>query len=78
SFSSRVGASLLRAAGLCELIAGDLENYEALALALARDPERLQGLRGRLGSTRFSTPLFDIPRFMAHWEALFLAMMPKV
>ena len=78
SFSSRVGASLLRAAGLYELIAEDLESYEALALALARDPGRLHGLRTRLGPARFSTSLFDIPRFMAHWEALFLAMMPKV
>lgn len=77
SFSSRVGASLLRAAGLAELVTADPESYEVLALALARDPERLRALRDRLGPARFSTPLFDIPRFMAHWEALFMAMMPK-
>jgi predicted O-linked N-acetylglucosamine transferase (SPINDLY family) len=78
SFSSRVGASLLRAVGLPELIADDPQSYERLALALARDPERLGALRARLGTERFSTSLFDIPRFMAHWEALFTAMMPKL
>jgi predicted O-linked N-acetylglucosamine transferase (SPINDLY family) len=77
SFASRVGASMLAAAGLPELIAEDAESYEALALALARDPECLARLRARLGAARFSLPLFDVPVFMRHWEALFAAIMPK-
>src|SRR5690606_17676928 len=40
SFAARVGASLLRAVGMEELIAASPEEYEALALALARDPAR--------------------------------------
>src|SRR6185437_11938285 len=78
SFSSRVGASMLAAANLSELIAEDAESYEALALALARDPARLAGLRARLGPHRFVLPVFDVPRFMRHWEALFIATMPRV
>jgi predicted O-linked N-acetylglucosamine transferase (SPINDLY family) len=78
SFASRVGASMLAAANLSELIADDLESYEALALTLARDPARLAALRARLGPDRFSLPLFDVRRFMAAWEALFEAMLPKL
>ncbi len=77
SFSSRVCASMLVAAGLAELIADDLESYEMLALTLARDPVRLSAVRAKLGPGRFSTPLFDIPCFMTSWEALFAAMLPK-
>jgi predicted O-linked N-acetylglucosamine transferase (SPINDLY family) len=77
SFASRVGASMLAAADLPELIAEDAESYEALALALARDPERLARLRARLGAERFTLPLFDVPVFMRHWEALFAAILPK-
>lgn len=53
AFAGRVGASLLTAAGLAELIAEDLAGYGALALALARDPRRLKGLRERLKAARF-------------------------
>ena len=42
SFAGRVGASLLHAAGLPELVTDDLAAYEALALALANDPAQLQ------------------------------------
>jgi protein O-GlcNAc transferase len=78
SFSSRVCASMLAAADFAELIADDPEAYETLALDLARDPARLAVIRAKLGPGRFSTPLFDIRRFMTHWEALFAAMLPKV
>jgi predicted O-linked N-acetylglucosamine transferase (SPINDLY family) len=59
SFSGRVGASLLTAIGLPELITEDLVSYEARALALARDPAKLSRLRARLNLNRSSTPLFD-------------------
>jgi protein O-GlcNAc transferase len=37
TFAGRVTASLLKAVGLSELITTSLEDYEALALRLARD-----------------------------------------
>ena len=52
SFAARVAGSLLHAVGLPELVTTSLAEYEALALALARDPGRLAELRERLGRNR--------------------------
>ena len=65
---ARVGASLLTAAGLPELICPDREAYRALALALYRDQSRLAGLKQRLRSGFGRTPLFDCARTVAHLE----------
>ena len=43
SFAARMGASLLTAVGLPELIAYDRHAYERLAIELAREPGRLAG-----------------------------------
>jgi predicted O-linked N-acetylglucosamine transferase (SPINDLY family) len=74
AFPARVAASLLEAVGLPELITQTLEEYEALALALARDPERLAGLRQKLGTNRLVQPLFDTGRFCRHFEAALITM----
>lgn len=62
-FAARVGASLLNAVGLPELIAADDAAYEALALALARDPQRLAAIRAKLAEQRHHAPLFDTAGF---------------
>jgi predicted O-linked N-acetylglucosamine transferase (SPINDLY family) len=72
AFAGRVGASLLHAVGLPELVTRSLAEYEALALALARDPVRLRGLRRRLEENRRRTPLFDTARFCRQLEATLL------
>ncbi|SFN31636.1 tetratricopeptide repeat protein [Variovorax sp. OV329] len=77
SFASRVAASLLQAVGLPELITRDLPGYEALALALARSPDRLAELRGRLAANRATSPLFDTPRFTLNLEAAYDAMQAR-
>jgi predicted O-linked N-acetylglucosamine transferase (SPINDLY family) len=59
SYASRVGASLLRAVGLPELIASDAAGYRALAIALARDPERRLALRRYLEHEGRASSLFD-------------------
>lgn len=74
TFASRVAASLLRAAECDELITRSLDEYEALALALARDPMRLAGIRNRLISGRQVLALFDSSRFATDLEALFERM----
>jgi protein O-GlcNAc transferase len=74
TFAGRVGASLLSALGLSELIAESLEEYEALALKLAREPEMLRGLRTKLARNRTAQPLFDTKRFTRNLEAAFVAM----
>jgi len=74
AFAGRVGASLLQAIGLPELVTADLEGYEALALGLARDPARLGDLRARLAQNRLTRPLFDTPLFVRGMEAAFTRM----
>jgi predicted O-linked N-acetylglucosamine transferase (SPINDLY family) len=74
TFAGRVAASLLRAAGLPELITEDLQAYERLALELARNPRLLAGYRERLARNRLSEPLFDTDRCRRHIEAAFLRM----
>jgi predicted O-linked N-acetylglucosamine transferase (SPINDLY family) len=67
-FASRVGASLLKAAGLAELIAADVEDYVALAVHLARTPGERARLRAQLGAARERAPLFDTGKTVADLE----------
>jgi predicted O-linked N-acetylglucosamine transferase (SPINDLY family) len=63
TLASRVAGSQLHAIGLPELVTTALADYEALALELARVPERLEQFRGRLAAQRSTCPLFDMARF---------------
>jgi predicted O-linked N-acetylglucosamine transferase (SPINDLY family) len=74
TFAGRVAASLLRAVGLPEMITHSLDEYEALALQLARDPSRLTAIRSRLAAQRSTFPLFDTDRFRRHLEAAYTQM----
>ena len=74
TFCGRVAASLLEAAGLPELVTGDLEGYEALALRLARDKPLLHSMRQRLERNRLIHPLFDADLFRRHIEAAYVRM----
>jgi predicted O-linked N-acetylglucosamine transferase (SPINDLY family) len=74
TFPGRVAGSLLRAIGLSELITSSLEEYEALALRLAREPEMLARLRARLEKNRRTCPLFDTARFAGNIEAAYRRM----
>ncbi|HWY63539.1 MAG TPA: tetratricopeptide repeat protein [Rhizomicrobium sp.] len=73
-FAGRVAASLLTAVGLPELIAGDLQAYETLALSLAKDYQKHNLVKARLVGNRPSAPLFDAPKFCGHIEAAFITM----
>ncbi|WP_237479968.1 tetratricopeptide repeat protein [Lichenibacterium dinghuense] len=68
-FAGRVAASLNRAVGLPELVTESFADYEAEALALARDSGRLGALRARLAANRASAPLWDTPRYTRDYEA---------
>lgn len=74
TFAARVAAGLLRAAGCEELIAGSLDDYEALARTLACSPDRLAAIRRRLVDSRLQVPLFDSARFARDLESLYLRM----
>ena len=74
TFASRVAGSLLRSAGLPELIAPDLNAYETLAFKLATQPDVLREIRSKLAANRTSCALFDTDRFRRHIEAAFVTM----
>jgi predicted O-linked N-acetylglucosamine transferase (SPINDLY family) len=73
AFPGRVAASLLRAAGLEELITLSLGDYETLTLRLAQDPILLASLKTKLARNRDTYPLFDTQRFTSHIEAAYRA-----
>jgi protein O-GlcNAc transferase len=74
TFAGRVAASLLKAVGLPELITNSLEDYEALALRLAREPSLLASIKAKLAHNRDTYPLFDTARFTRHIEAAYTTM----
>ncbi len=74
TFAGRVASSLLRAVGCEELVTHSFDEYQALAEALARDPDRLRSIRERLAAQRMTSPLFDSERFARDLEALYVRM----
>jgi predicted O-linked N-acetylglucosamine transferase (SPINDLY family) len=69
TFASRMAGALLTAAGLPELITADASAYEQRAVELATQPERLLAMKHRLQQSRDNGPLFDIPRWVGHYES---------
>jgi protein O-GlcNAc transferase len=74
SMASRASASQLRAVGQSELVATSYDEYFALALALARDRERLGALATRLRETACASRLFDMQEYTTRFEAAMLRM----
>jgi predicted O-linked N-acetylglucosamine transferase (SPINDLY family) len=74
TFPGRVAASLLHAAGLQELAVKSLEDYETLALKLARDANALAVVKMKLSANRDSCALFDTARFTQNLEAAYRTM----
>ena len=74
----RVAASLLSALGMSELITPDINAYEALAIELAHQPQRLRNLRDKLAANRLSAPLFDTPLYTRSMQQLFEQMYARL
>jgi predicted O-linked N-acetylglucosamine transferase (SPINDLY family) len=72
SFMGRVAASLLRAAGLQELVTDNLEDYERLALKLAREPAALAEVKYKLAQNR--ARLFDMKSHVRALETAYRHM----
>jgi predicted O-linked N-acetylglucosamine transferase (SPINDLY family) len=73
SFASRVAASLLAAAGLPDLVARNLNDYETMAFEIAHQPSLLGSLRRRLEDPAANT-LFDLDRFRRGIESAYTRM----
>jgi protein O-GlcNAc transferase len=74
TFAGRVGASLLAALGMSELIAPSLEAYEKQAIAVGNNPPRLAELKRKLAANRSRQSLFDTALFTRRLESLFTEM----
>ena len=71
-FAARVAGSLLTAVELPELITTSEEEYEALALSFATDPDKLSRLKKKLAENRTSTPLFDTVSYIKNLEKAYM------
>lgn len=76
-FTSRVGASLLTALDLPELIAPDREAYIAAAVRLAGDRPALDALKARLQRARETSAVFNPARFARSLEVAFETMQAR-
>ncbi len=71
TFASRVAGSLLKAAGLDELITYTLADYENKALSLAKNPQALNAMKQKLLSEKMTSALFDTTNFTRALEAIY-------
>lgn len=71
---SRLGASLLHGIGLDELAVKTSAEYEALAIELATQPDKLGALKARLAQNRATHPLFDTERLVRNIERAYFEM----
>lgn len=67
-FLARQGVGLLMNAGLPEWVADSPDHYVTLAIKHARELSDLALLRTELRSRLLASPIFDAPRFAAHFE----------
>jgi len=74
SFASRMAASLLNAIGIPELITTNQQDYEDLAIGLAKNPKKLAAIKQKLVENRLTTPLFDAPSFTKNIENAYVKM----
>jgi predicted O-linked N-acetylglucosamine transferase (SPINDLY family) len=74
SFASRVGASLLNAVGLPEMVTSSLDVYQREAIEFGLNPERLAMVKTKLADNRLNAPLFDGQLFTKHIEEAYRQM----
>lgn len=74
TFPSRVAGSLLHAVGLPELVAANEDDYLAVAMTLANEPDLLEACKGRLRRNRLTSPLFDVAAYTLALEDLYETM----
>ena len=65
---SRMGASVLKAAGCNALVTSTLEKYEELAVTLAKDSQKLWDIREKLEIARDTSPLFNTKKWVRDFE----------
>lgn len=74
TFASRVCGSLVRSAGLPELVCTRAEDFIDQAVALGRSRTLVEGYRVRLADNRARSILFDMPLLVGQLETLYKDM----
>jgi predicted O-linked N-acetylglucosamine transferase (SPINDLY family) len=74
SFASRVCGSLVRAAGIPELICASPEEFVDRAVSFGNDPALIAPFREKLRAGRDSCTLFDMPLLVGRLEELYRQM----
>ncbi len=77
TMASRLGGSVLHAAGLPEAVFANEHAYVAEALHLGRDALALRRLRDRVRGLSTAAPLFDLPSRVRDWEAAWTTMVER-
>ena len=72
SFASRVASSLLNSLDLKDLITNNRDEYETLAIKLAKDTSFMKEIKKKLINNILSKPLFDTKMFTQHLEKAYL------
>lgn len=68
-FASRVATSVLTAARLPELVVPTERAYEDTAIELGLNPPKIARIKDKLAQNLGTSPLFDTPRYVRHFEA---------
>ena len=74
TFASRHATSHLSNVGVSELIAEDLDAYEALAISLANSSNHLDSMRKSLRAQMLASPLCDGELFARDWTNMIQRM----
>ena len=69
-----MGASILNAIHLPELITNTMEEYESLAIELATNPAKLKTIKEKLKSNLSTAPLYDTKLFAKNIESAYREM----
>ena len=72
SFSARVGASILTACNLTELITDNEFEYESLAYELATNKPKLDKIRNKLKEKK--SPFFDTSKYTKDLESIYIKL----
>nr|WP_246149592.1 tetratricopeptide repeat protein [Tritonibacter litoralis] len=67
-FAARVASSVLQTMDLPELVTTTMEEYEAVALEFATNPDKLAAVRAKIKTNRETSPMFKTERFTRNWE----------
>lgn len=76
-FAARMGVTILKNAGLPELIAKDVDEYISLAVNLATDKERLKAIRHNLRDRFAASPAMDQKSFARDMDEAYRGMWLK-